>query len=90
MRSTGNDTRHLRQSKSQEYVFCHNGLFQYNVIVDPETLKVRAIIEWEYAGFFPGYIEGHFYKRAGPFVAFNGEHDDAPKLLQFLNDRSNE
>ena len=34
-----------------DYVFCHNDLGQHNVIVDPETLKTNAVIDWEYGGF---------------------------------------
>lgn len=71
--------------KHRDYVFCHNDLSQHNVVVDPDTLKIRAILDWEYAGFFPEYFEGPFYKRPGPSIAFNGERDDAAELLQFLN-----
>lgn len=82
---TDKDTWTLRSSESQEYVFCHNDLSQQNVIVDPHTLKINAIIDWEYAGFFPQYFEAPFYKRLGPSAAIDGEPDDVPKLLQFLN-----
>lgn len=71
-------------SNEKEYVFCHNDLSQHNVIVDPETLKVRAILDWEYAGFFPVAFEGSFYKRPGPSVALEGEYDDSRELLQFM------
>lgn len=71
-------------SKDGEYVFCHNDLAQHNIIVDPETLKIRAIIDWEYAGFFPEYFERPFYERRGPSVALDGEHDDSADLLRFM------
>ncbi|PTU24276.1 hypothetical protein P175DRAFT_0505954 [Aspergillus ochraceoroseus IBT 24754] len=58
-------------SKDHEYVFCHNDLGQHNIIVDPQTLKIRAIIDWEYAG-------------RGPSIVLDGEHDDSAELLQFL------
>ncbi|KAL4885177.1 hypothetical protein BJY04DRAFT_214516 [Aspergillus karnatakaensis] len=67
-----------------EYAFCHNDLSQHNIIVDPETLKIRAIIDWEYAGFFPEYFEWPVYNRPGPSVALGGEDDDTAGLLQFL------
>jgi len=60
MDSTENDTWTLQPSASEEYVFCHNDLSQPNIIVDPDTLKINAIIDWEYAGFFPECFEGHF------------------------------
>ena len=68
----------------QKYVFCHNDLSQQNIIVDPCTLKIQAIIDWEYAGFFPQYFESLFYKRLGPSSAIGDEHDDVPELMSFL------
>ena len=70
--------------EGQTYVFCHNDLSQNNIIVDPETLKINAIIDWEYSGFYPEIFESRFYKRFGPSVAINGEIDDASELLAFL------
>ncbi|KAJ5953633.1 hypothetical protein N7454_000529 [Penicillium verhagenii] len=82
------DSWSLKLAETPDYVFCHNDLSQYNIIVDPKTLKINAIIDWEYAGFFPEYFEAPFYKRRGPSVALDGEPDDVPQLLQFLNSRS--
>ena len=50
-----------KQSPTKEYVFCHNDLSQSNVIVDPATLKINAIIDWEFAGFFPKCFDVPFY-----------------------------
>lgn len=88
MDCTDNDSWIQKLAKSPEYVFCHNDLSQYNIIVDPETLKITAIIDWEYAGFFPEYFETPFYKRLGPSGAIDGEPDDVPRLLHFLNSDS--
>lgn len=85
---TDNDSWDQKEAKSPEYVFCHNDLSQYNIIVDPETLKINAIIDWEYAGFFPEYFEAPFYKRLGPSGAIDGEPDDVPRLLHFLNSQT--
>lgn len=71
-------------SKGGKYVFCHNDLAQHNIIVDPRTLKIQAIIDWEYAGFFPEKFEWPFYERRGPSIALDGEHDDSAELLQFM------
>ncbi|KAJ5471992.1 hypothetical protein N7539_008561 [Penicillium diatomitis] len=84
MRHTTNDMWPTCPSETSEYVFCHNDLSQQNIIVDPHSLKINAIIDWEYAGFFPKYFEFPFYKRLGPSIAVDGEQDDVPKLLQFL------
>ncbi|KAF4448115.1 protein kinase-like protein [Fusarium austroafricanum] len=45
----------------EEYVFCHNDLSEYNVIVNPETSKIAAIIDWEHGSFFPEYFEAPIY-----------------------------
>lgn len=84
MKCTDNDNWPVRSSESAEYVFCHNDLSQPNIIVDPDTLRIRAIIDWEYAGFFPKYFEAPFYERLGPSVPINGEKDDVEDLLEFL------
>jgi len=74
----------LKESEFDEYVFCHNDLSQQNVIVDPVTLQIRAIIDWEYAGFYPEFFDFPFFKRLGPSVALDDEVDDTEKLLEFL------
>lgn len=90
MHRADKDNWSLRPSEGRDYVFCHNDLAQQNIIVDPVTLKINAIIDWEYAGFFPQYFEAPFYKRRGPSVALDGEEDDVPKLLEFLRANSME
>jgi aminoglycoside phosphotransferase (APT) family kinase protein len=74
----------LRPSTTPEFVLCHNDLSQSNVIVDETTLKINAIIDWEYAGFFPVEFDGAFYLRPGASAALEGEEDDVPKLLELL------
>jgi aminoglycoside phosphotransferase (APT) family kinase protein len=68
-----------------EYVLCHNDLSQHNIIVDEETLKINAIIDWEYAGYYPKEFEGAYYKRPGPSGALKGEVDDVSRLLSILH-----
>ena len=78
------DDWRLQPSTSDEYVFCHNELSQQNVIVDPSMLRIRAIIDFEYAGFFPPHFEYPFYQQLGcrvPLTANTTTHID---LLQFL------
>lgn len=81
------DTWSLRASGSEEFVFCHNDLSQQNIIVNPQSLKILAIIDWEYAGFYPEFFDRPFYKRLGPSIALAGEEDDTEKLLDFLRSR---
>ena len=84
MRHAGNDDWVSKTSDEKEYVFCHNDLSQHNIVVDPRSLKIQAIIDWEYAGFFPKEFEAPYYKRPGPSIALEGEHDDAAKLFGFM------
>ena len=58
-----------------DYVFCHNDLGQHNVIVDPHTLKIKAIIDWEFGGFWPAWFERAFWERSGPSTILEGEED---------------
>ncbi|KIM38985.1 hypothetical protein M413DRAFT_419347 [Hebeloma cylindrosporum] len=74
----------FRKSAVPEFVLCHNDLSQDNVIVDETTLKVNAILDWEYAGFYPPEFDSPFYLRPGPSVAIQEEEDDVPKLLEVL------
>ncbi|PSR77355.1 kinase-like domain-containing protein [Coniella lustricola] len=38
-----------------KYVFQHGDLAPHNIMIDPQTLQVKALIDWEYAGYFlPG------------------------------------
>lgn len=71
----------MKALETEDLVFCHNDLSTHNIIVDPETLKINAIIDWEYAGFYPKEFEGMFFKRPGPSVALKGEVDDENTLL---------
>jgi hypothetical protein len=77
----------LQPSTTREYVFCHNDLSQENVIVDPETLKIKAILDWEYAGFYPPEFEYPFYHRRGPSAAIGDETDDSIQLLEKLRSK---
>ena len=49
-------------SPNEEFVFCHGDLQQDNILVDPRTLRIVAVIDWEYGGFFPREHEIPFYE----------------------------
>lgn len=74
----------MRPREHQDLVFCHNDLSANNVIVNPETLKIAAIIDWEYSGFFPPEFEVPYFRRPGPSVPLEGEHDDVDALLDVM------
>lgn len=40
-----------------EYIFQHGDIAAQNIIMDPQTLQVKALIDWEYAGYFPPGME---------------------------------
>lgn len=40
-----------------DYVFQHGDLAAHNIIMDPNTLQVKALLDWEYAGFYPAGME---------------------------------
>jgi hypothetical protein len=66
---TEHDDWKLRSSSSDdEYVFFVTPIYRSRMLLlTPDTLKINAIIDWEYAGFFPAYFEYPFYNRLGPF-----------------------
>ncbi|KAG6847403.1 hypothetical protein H0H93_008302 [Arthromyces matolae] len=72
----------FREAETPEFVFTHNDLARHNIIVDPETHKINAIIDWEYAGFYPPDFEAEFYRRDGPSVPLDGDVDDVSRLLE--------
>jgi hypothetical protein len=76
----------LRPRDKPDLVFCHNDLQAANVIVDPATLKINAIIDWEYAGFYPPEFERPFYSRSGPSIALPGEEDDTEALQALMEE----
>jgi aminoglycoside phosphotransferase len=76
----------MKSFESEDLVFCHNDLSTYNVIVDPVTLKVNAIIDWEYSGFYPEQFESKFFMRVGPSVALDGEVNDEEQLLDIMTE----
>ncbi|KIM49833.1 hypothetical protein M413DRAFT_116670 [Hebeloma cylindrosporum] len=75
----------FREADTAEFVLCHNDLSQHNIIVDEKTLRVKAILDWEYARFYPPEFDGKFYLRPGPSAALEGEENDVPKLTEVLD-----
>jgi hypothetical protein len=49
-------------SEQREFVLCHNDLGQSNIFIDPETHRIRTIIDWEYAGYLPPEFEASLWK----------------------------
>ena len=62
--------------KLPEYVFQHGDIAAHNIIMDPRTLEVKDLIDFEYAGFYPpgmenwlGTLCGDVYNRRGDSIA---------------------
>lgn len=52
----------FKQMPDERFVLCHGDLHDYNILVDPKTLKVTAIIDWEFAGYYPPNVDPRRYK----------------------------
>jgi aminoglycoside phosphotransferase (APT) family kinase protein len=50
----------------EQLVFCHGDLQCSNIMVDPGTLKVVGILDWEFAGFYPRWHELPFFEDKTP------------------------
>ncbi|PWN33810.1 kinase-like protein [Meira miltonrushii] len=48
-----NKVKQFAPSEEDVYPLCHGDLYQSNIIVDPTTARVKGIIDWEFAGFYP-------------------------------------
>lgn len=78
-------------SEEDTFVFCHGDLAQANIIVDPETLKVNAIIDWETGGYYPPYCEIPFFlQNTRSYDQATGDYRDVSTKIGnfFLNDSS--
>ena len=67
-----------------ELVFCHCDLSQSNILVDPDTLKIQGIVDWEFAGYWPPFFEAPYFRDPRPSGSqLRGRADNA-HLVDFL------
>lgn len=59
-----------------KYVFQHGDLAPHNIMIDPRTLQIKALIDWEYAGYFlpgterwPGTLDSDAYDQRSSQLA---------------------
>lgn len=52
----------FRVDHEKGYPLCHGDLHQANVIVDPDTMQVKAVLDWEHCGFYPPELDASRYK----------------------------
>lgn len=69
-----------------DLVFCHCDLSQSNIIVDPQTLKIEGIIDWEYGGYWPAFFERPYFRDPRPSGAQFGTLSENGQLVDFLRD----
>ncbi|KAK3337752.1 kinase-like domain-containing protein [Cercophora scortea] len=69
---------------SDSFVFCHCDLSQSNIIVDPKTLRIEGIIDWEYAGFWPEFFESPYFRDSRPSGAQFRDEAQNVHLVGFL------
>jgi hypothetical protein len=72
-----------KSSISRDFVFCHNDLAQHNIFVNPETFKITAIIDWEFAGYFPKNFEYPFWRQ--PHNRQIKDDLETDSLIEFLD-----
>ncbi|ETN44443.1 uncharacterized protein HMPREF1541_10624 [Cyphellophora europaea CBS 101466] len=70
------------QTSGEIFHFTHNDLSQHNFLCNPTTGKVMAVIDWEFAGFYPTYFEAPFWTK--PFIEIEDEEEEVERLLKFL------
>ncbi|KAK3655924.1 hypothetical protein LTR22_009933 [Elasticomyces elasticus] len=69
-------------SREPKFVLCHNDLSQGNIFIDRSTHDIAAIIDWEYAGYYPPELEEELWKHDPN----DHWHTDKPEVLWGLLD----
>ena len=74
-----------QSSPTDDFVFCHNDLSQHNIMVNPDTLRITGILDWESAGYFPPFFEAPFFRSPRPSGAqVRDMEDNNAQLVEFL------
>lgn len=74
-----------RYAEAREtFVFCHNDLSQPNIFLDPDSLEVISIIDWEWSGFYPAEFEAPLWTK--PVMEFH-HNPDPPAQLEILREK---
>ena len=77
----------IKTARTPIFTFCHNDLAQHNILMDPDTLQVQAIIDWEFSGFYPSEFEAPLWLKAANDPGYGDiDADKTERLLRFLRD----
>ena len=71
-----------RMFDGQECHITHNDLSQHNFLCNEKTGKVEAIIDWEFAGFYPSFFEAPLWR--APYYEIEDDLEEIGRLLAFL------
>ena len=82
-----------RSTCTQEFSFCHNDLAQHNIIMNPKTLEVEAILDWELSGFYTEAFETPYWEKRFDEPDYHQigaeQTDDIIRFLLAPNDQDN-
>jgi hypothetical protein len=76
--------KYRRYPTKSQYVLCHGDLAWHNLLIDPDTYEIKAVVDWEYAGFYPAEVESEYWRREGIVWALEGEKCDIDHVLRVL------
>ena len=77
-----------KHAESDVYVFCHMDAHMGNVYVDPQTLDITCLIDFEFSGFYPQHFDLPLYEHEFSQLAGLPERQScATEFLHFLNSR---
>ncbi len=69
---------------SQPFVFCHGDLVYHNLLIDPITLEVKYLVDWECAGFFPEEFLHIFSRTRADFCSWFEDRERRQRLIDLL------
>ncbi|KAL8784777.1 MAG: hypothetical protein Q9213_003757 [Squamulea squamosa] len=64
------------QSATEQFIYYHNDLGVHNVVIEPDSLEVKCLIDWEYSGFFPPGFEFPFWRYTFNMETRQWENED--------------
>ncbi|GAW26202.1 putative protein kinase-like domain [Rosellinia necatrix] len=65
--------------ETPEYVFQHGDIAAQNIILDRQNLQVKALIDWEHAGYFPPGMER--WPGTLDMLAYRKRADNLPEVI---------
>lgn len=77
-----------RTFSENQFTFCHNDLARHNIMVNPKTLEVTAIIDWESSGFYPAEFEADMWLRS--YRDYVPDEASTDRLIRLLDQPSAE